>query len=201
MTDLSHTIRAIRQRLGKTMVEFAEMVGCRQSTISRYESGKLLPGRSVLLLILQLAQGAERGPVLDALGVSPTAASGWAERDLIGALKTFEEYLEVSSRSAGRRARPRAPTASLAAFARAAKRIVLEGANIEPALASILERWLQHGADAKAQQYFQNAAAYLDVQLAVLAGPRRRRAQRSSSSRRSRTQSAPSIRVVPEARR
>ena len=135
MINLAHAIRAVRQRLDKTMVEFAEMIGCRQSTVSRYESGKLVPGRSVLILLLQLAQGAERGPILDALGVGRAVATGWAERDLIGALKTFEEYLDLSS--AAPRARRRAREGSLAAFARVAKRVVLEGSPVEPALVSI----------------------------------------------------------------
>jgi len=42
------------------MVEFAGMIGRQQSTISRYEAGKLVPGCAVLILLLQLAQDAER---------------------------------------------------------------------------------------------------------------------------------------------
>jgi transcriptional regulator with XRE-family HTH domain len=169
------------------MVEFAEMIGCRQSTVSRYESGKLIPGRSVQLLILQLAQGAERKPILDALGVGPAAASGWPERDLFGALKTFEQYLNLPAH-----ARARAPSASLAAFAKAAKVIVLERSEVDPAVVSIVQQWAQHGGNPKAVPHFRNIAAYLDVELSVLgASGRPRRRQRSRSSRRPRTQSAP----------
>jgi len=187
MTNLASAIRAARQRLGKTMVEFAEMIGCRQSTVSRYESGKLVPGRSVLILLLQLAQGAERGPILEALGVSRAVATGWPERDLIEALKTFEEYLELSS--APPRARGRRREDSLAAFARAAKRIVLQGAPVEPALVSVLEHWTAHGANPAARQVFRQLVAYLDVELTVLASPARRGLPRSPSSRRPGTQS------------
>ena len=185
MTDLSQTIRLIRQRLGKTMVDFAEMIGCRQSTISRYESGKLIPGRSVLLLILQHAQGAERKPILDALGVGP-AASGWPERDLIGALKTFEQYLELPSRP-----RTGASSSTLAAFARAAKRLVEARSEVDPSVVSVLEQWSQYGGNPKAAQHFRNIAAYLDVELGVLGASGRPRRQRSGSSRKARIQSAP----------
>jgi len=188
MTNLAHAIRAVRQRLDKTMVEFAEMIGCRQSTVSRYESGKLVPGRSVLILLLQLAQGAERGPILDVLGVSRAVATGWPERDLIGALKTFEEYLDLSS--AAPRARDRGREASLAAFARIAKRVILEGSPVEPALVGILDRWIAHGADPAARRVFRQLAAYLDVELTVLGRPTRGRRQRSTSRHRPRTHSA-----------
>lgn len=197
MTNLAHAIRAARQRLGKTMVEFAEMIGCRQSTVSRYESGKLVPGRSVLILLLQLAQKAERGPLLDALGVSRSVATGWAERDLIGALKTFEEYLDLSSASVGCRAQGPAREGSLASFARAAKRIILEGAPVEPALVDILDHWIAHGATPAARRFFRQLAAYLEVELTVLGGRAGRPRQRSISSRRPRTHRAPSIRAVP----
>ena len=45
MSALADAIRQIRKRLDKTMVQFAELIGCKQSTVSRYESGKLVPGR------------------------------------------------------------------------------------------------------------------------------------------------------------
>jgi len=186
MTDLSQTIRVIRQRLGKTMVEFGGMIGCRQSTVSRYESGKLLPGRSVLLLILQLAQGAERKPILDALGVGPATASGWPDRDVVSALKTFEEYLALPAQG-----RAGAPSTSLAAFAKAAKRVVGERSEVDPSVVSILELWSQYGADPKAVQHFRNIASYLDVELSVLAASGRPSRQGSKSSRKPRIQSAP----------
>jgi transcriptional regulator with XRE-family HTH domain len=167
MNDLSLAIRGIRQRLAKTMAEFAEMIGCRQSTVSRYESGKLTPGRSVLILLLQLAQGRERQPILEALQVDRSLASGWNESDLVDALKTFEDYLESSPAPAGsREARKYAST--LTAFAKAAKRIVLKGSDVEPALIDILHHWINHAENRNAHGYFRHVAAYLEVQLTVL---------------------------------
>jgi len=176
MTALGPAIHAIRMRLGKTMVQFAELIGCKQSTISRYESGKLIPGRSVLILLLQLAKGAERKPVLDALGVTRQAAAGWQEQDLVKSLRVFEEYLEADRGS--RIARSAGPT--LAEFARAAKRIVLRGRPVDPALVSILQRWIDHQDSPKAVAYFRDVASYLEVELKVLRGRRSRSARTRS---------------------
>ena len=176
MSALADAIRQIRKRLDKTMVQFAELIGCKQSTVSRYESGKLVPGRSVLILLLQLARGAERQPVLDALGVTGKSPAGWGERQLATALRTFEDYLEVS----GPVRPPGAPAASLTQFARAAKRIVLAGQPVDPALVSILQHWTTGHADPKALDCFRHIAAYLEVELKLLAArtkPRRKRAR------------------------
>jgi transcriptional regulator with XRE-family HTH domain len=150
------------------MVEFADVIGCKQSTISRYESGKLVPGRSVLILLLQLAQGSERPPVMNALGVTRAAAAGWTQPPLAQALRTFEEQLG-QARAAGAH---RAPSASVANFARAAKRILLAGQQVDASLVSILELWIAYHANPKALPHFRSVAAYLDVQLKLLPGRR-----------------------------
>lgn len=161
MTAISPTIRNIRKRLGKTMAQFADMIGCRQSTVSRYESGKLIPGRTVLILLLQYAQASERPPILDALGVSRAAAAGWEQRKLVDASKTFGDCLKTS---------PTLPVYApgLVAFAKAARQIVSKGPDVEPSLAPILRHWIKHSTDPKAHQYFRHIAAYLDVKLRVL---------------------------------
>lgn len=148
------------------MVEFADLIGCKQSTVSRYESGKLVPGRSVLILLLQLAQGSERTPVLNALGVTRAAAAGWMQPSLAQALKNFDEQLE-QARAGGAR---RAPSAGMASFARAARRILLAGKEVDPSLSSILELWAEHHANPKALPHFRHAAAYLEVELKLLGG-------------------------------
>jgi DNA-binding transcriptional regulator YiaG len=62
-------ITAIRQRLGITQTRLAEKLGVLPSTISRYEAGILTPSRPVLRLLLQIARGPERGPILKALSL------------------------------------------------------------------------------------------------------------------------------------
>jgi DNA-binding XRE family transcriptional regulator len=168
MMPLGSTIRAIRQRLGKTMVEFAELIGCKQSTVSRYEAGKLVPGRSVLILLLQLARGSERPPVMNALGVTRAAAASWSQRSLATALQTFENQLSVARAGRGRGA----PGAALAGFARAARRVLLSGRPVDPALVRIVQHWLAHGSDPRALAHFRQAASFLEVQLRLPGGRR-----------------------------
>ncbi len=165
MSELGEAIREIRNRLGKTMVQFAEIIGAKQSTVSRYEAGKLIPGRPVLLLLLQLAKGSERDPVLDALGVEKGIAQGWDTLQLLGALRTFEGYLE-GSRSDSRIRRVRADVRpSLEAFAEAAQKILLQCRDVDSSVVRVLNHWLDSGANPSAVEFFRHAAAYLDVEL------------------------------------
>jgi transcriptional regulator with XRE-family HTH domain len=169
MTQIGSAIRNTRKSLGKTMAEFAEMIGCKQGTVSRYEAGRLTPSRAVLILLLQLAKGADREIILGSLGVDRSTRSEWSERDLLDALKTFEDYLAIPGKQAKRaRGNQPVPASPLAAFAKAAKRILLERPEPDPALVTILEHWLGHRANRKAHQYFRHVAAYLDVELSVL---------------------------------
>jgi transcriptional regulator with XRE-family HTH domain len=61
-------VRGIRKKLGLTMAEFAETLGSDQSTISRYESGQLIPSRTVLILLYLLSSGTEREAIEELLG-------------------------------------------------------------------------------------------------------------------------------------
>ena len=183
MNEIGIAIRNTRNRLGKTMAEFAEMIGCRQSTISRYESGRLTPSRTVLLLLLQLAKGADREVLLNSLGVECATRSDWNERDLLDALKTFEDYLAIARDQAGRGHGTRAgPGSPLVAFARAAKQVLLERPEPDPALVAVLNHWIGHRKNPKTHEYFRHVAAYLDVQLTVLEA----RERKKSSTRRGR---------------
>jgi transcriptional regulator with XRE-family HTH domain len=179
--SLASSIKSIRSRIGRTMIEFAALIGCKQSTVSRYESGKLIPGRSVLLLLLQLAQGTEREIILDALGVNQSVALGWIERDFLNALWTFEDYL----RATGAGCQKRDLTAEknrIVLFSSATKEIILRGRPIEPALIAILNLWLAHADNPEAHIYFQHAASYLDVELTVLSShPKKVRSKRAST--------------------
>ncbi len=171
MIGLANAIRMIRTRLDLTMVDFAERIGCKQSTISRYESGKLIPGRSVLMLLLQLAKGSERPPILDQLGVTPATMEGWKDRDLMIALQTFDQYLEGAGKEMAVDVRENPKVQ----FARAARQIVLSNAAVTPALVRIVKHWLKHAGKPDLQEYFEHVAAYLDVELSVLGSRRRKR--------------------------
>lgn len=168
MTPIGIAIRNTRKNLGKTMAEFAEMIGCKQSTVSRYEAGGLAPSRTVLLLLLQLAKGVDRDAILESLGVENSTRGEWSERSLLDALKTFEDYLAIPGKRAKGTGTQSAPASRLAAFAKAAKQVLLERPEPDLALVTILEHWIRHRGNTKAHQYFRHVAAYLDVELSVL---------------------------------
>jgi len=60
-------IRSIRQRRRMNTSEFGRELGVAQSVVSRYENGSRFPGWRPLTRLLLLAEGAEKGHVLQAL--------------------------------------------------------------------------------------------------------------------------------------
>ena len=58
-TLLGQAIYSIRCRLGETLSQFSERLGCTQGIISKYERGTIKPSRSMLLLMFPLAQTEE----------------------------------------------------------------------------------------------------------------------------------------------
>jgi len=52
MKDVADAVRSVRKALGKSQDEFAEILGCRRNTVSRYELGKLMPGPIILVRML-----------------------------------------------------------------------------------------------------------------------------------------------------
>ncbi len=104
MSSIEDTISAIRQRMSKSMVEFSRLVGAGQSSISRYESGKTIPGKTMLILLLLLAQGDEKEPLLKALGLRDDAE---IQQVFDGALESLVEYERLATRpEAGRKRMP-----------------------------------------------------------------------------------------------
>lgn len=164
---LSETIRAIRKRRGETMVQFGERLGTDNSVISKYEAAKVMPSRSMLLLLLPLAEGEERRPILDALGLEESDTAGLDQATVQTALESFEAYLKAGGTGRGSKDRNRQAFADLA-------RQVIELRHFEPALNGILEKWIQFGHLKEARQFFKNLDVYLDVELARFSDRERR---------------------------
>jgi transcriptional regulator with XRE-family HTH domain len=55
------------------MGEFAQMIGCSQSSVSRYESGDIIPKRGVIERLIEVANEDEREEIIRALGISGSA--------------------------------------------------------------------------------------------------------------------------------
>jgi transcriptional regulator with XRE-family HTH domain len=68
-------VRLIRQNYGKSVMEFAQLLGCPANTLTMYQLGRMKPGAGRLLRLLRLARSEDQvAPILQALddlGISP----------------------------------------------------------------------------------------------------------------------------------
>src|ERR1700687_5188849 len=145
--------------MGKSMVEFARLVGADQSSVSRYESGKTPPGKTMLILLLLLAQGDEKAPFRQALGLRDDAE---IQHVFEGALESLLEYERLAARSRSRSKKD----AGLAEFVKEAAAIAAAGLSLDPALAGILRLVRTSKASPRIQAHFRTMMALLNVALA-----------------------------------
>lgn len=154
---LAETIHAIRKRLKLTQSGFGKRIGVRPNTVSQYENGLILPGRSALLLLLAQAQDSERPPILKALGLKPEDVEGLNPENLADAAKKLDDYLDQPTAKS---------TPGLFEFTRLMREIVSREEDVDASINGILAYWLQFSHDRRARKLFSNAKLYLDVELA-----------------------------------
>ncbi len=131
-TTLGFAIRAVRERLRKDHVRVRDMIGCRQSTVSRYEAGKLSQADGPAFASPIGGRTREGKPLL-----RPWCAGICAQMDpldLADALRTFDSYLSTAGGSADLTCSGAARGRTLARFRRLSAQLVSEGREIEPAL-------------------------------------------------------------------
>jgi transcriptional regulator with XRE-family HTH domain len=169
--SLPEALRLIRQRHAKTQAEFAEGLGLTHSMISKYESGRAVPSRTVLMLYLRMAEGVEKPAILGALDVRADLQQGWGAGELEAALQDFQTYLGAKRADQAKSK----VTASIADFAREAAGVLRDGRGVDPSVVEIIRRWRQHGLNPKAREFFQHARDYLEVELTRLAASERKK--------------------------
>lgn len=155
--SLAETIHSIRKRLKLTQSEFGKRIGVRANTVSQYENGLILPGRSALLLLLPLAEDDEREPILEALGEVPSEMQLWEadiRRRADDARKELSEFF--AKMDGGQRARER--------FFDLAIRIVKNSRSPTP-LIRALELWDQHAGSSAAREVYEEAIMALATDL------------------------------------
>ena len=142
-----------------TMVEFADLIGATNSTISKYESGRLVPSKTVLILLFLLADESEKSSLKEALGVWDEKKSQEsfpaAEAKLTELLKTLRK-----SRNASVQDRARIE------FAKETLALLTARTPIDPAAVEILGCLRTHVANRKLHTYLQQILTYLEVALA-----------------------------------
>jgi transcriptional regulator with XRE-family HTH domain len=143
---LPTTIRNIRKRLNQTMTEFAESLGTDQSTISRYESGQVVPSKTVLILLFLLASGTEREPILEAMGEVSDAS-------LLSRYKGADEALKRL---------PKPTDTSRVQFAEESAAMIASKEPIEPALVQLLKLCRSHAGNRKLRQAVVQMLPYFE---------------------------------------
>jgi transcriptional regulator with XRE-family HTH domain len=149
------------------MVQFAARLGTGQSTISRYESGAVVPPRSMLILLLQFADtDKEKQPLLEALGVTADLREGWPPGELEKALQEFDDlYSAAKRRNVPASNRQRMDHEALLDFAQRATVIVKEIGKVHPALVEVLGFWIKYHSHPEMHEAFETAAAYLAIEI------------------------------------
>jgi transcriptional regulator with XRE-family HTH domain len=165
--SVGNAIFAIRKRMKKTMVEFGRIIGANHGTVSRYESEKVPPSNSMLILLLLLAEGEEKEPLLKALGIGDDAEIQGAYQH---ALNSLLEY----GRRAGRSQSKSTKEAGLRKFVEEAAAIATSGISLDLAVAEVLRRLRTPKASRQIQAHFRTFLACLDV-----AGPEPKRITRT----------------------
>ncbi len=139
-----------------TRAQYASELWTSLSNVSRYERGQVKPGKRVLLHLLKLAEGDERQPLLDSLGVANEAD---IKANIAGDLAVLRTQLLPGPPEAG-------GDPLRAAFAREAADIVsLDGVQMDAALVEILRRWRKNSGSRQMKIHLRRFLAYLDVAL------------------------------------
>lgn len=128
------------------MTEFADSLGTDQSTISRYESGQVVPSRTVLILLFLLASGAERDAIREAMG-------DVGEASLMARYRHAEEALKLL---------PKRTDVSRVEFAEESAAIISSKEPIDPVLVELLKLFRGHGRNRKLRQAVAQMLPYFE---------------------------------------
>ncbi|HZZ78436.1 MAG TPA: helix-turn-helix transcriptional regulator [Gemmataceae bacterium] len=179
---LPEALQQIRQRHQMTQAEFASMLGLTHGAISKYESGKASPSRTVLLLYLALAEGREKPAIFEAIGGVQNLKDLWRPGAIEAAMQGLREHRRAAEQQGA--------SVLLADFAKEALGILDDRGPMDPVLVEVVREWRKHGHRADAREIFRKAQAYLEVELSRL-GLLQPRSERPENRRQARPDSAP----------
>ena len=175
--ELARVIREIRKRRGLTTTKFGKLLDVTNGQISRYESGKAVPGYFPLWQLLPMADGAEKNPILNQLALAlPWPIENPSEDRLRSEFRKFgftvpgdklkpAEPADATEHGVWDAIRERTP--HLAELVRAVSQLCERKKEVDPSLVKILRLWLlSDDSDPAVRQRFTDAATYLEVGLA-----------------------------------
>jgi transcriptional regulator with XRE-family HTH domain len=163
---------------------FGALIGVSQSQVSRYELGQAIPGYVPLGRLLQLAEGAEKNPILDRIAeLLGKKRDDVTELDAIRELEKTGRYFEPlwNSLPYGGLGPPDDRTPIYAEFRDLMPNFVElldvfdelcnRHREVDPSLPKILRLWLEHDdTDPAVRERFADAAKFLEVGLSAKTG-------------------------------
>lgn len=153
-SPLAGAIKAIRKRRGQSMRAFSKSLGLSHSAVSGYESGRIIPSRSMLLLLLPLAsEEAEKAPILEALDETPHQLRAWEEQFTVEAervMQRIRDEIVVNENSPKKRQRLLEVCACL-----------VRADSVPTAITRFLELWLDRGNFPGVREAFEEVVAEL----------------------------------------
>lgn len=147
-----------------TMVEFADLIGATNSTISKYESGRLVPSKTVLILLFLLADESEKSGLREALGI-------WDQKKLQTSFPAAREKLTELLKTLGQSRNASAEEQARIEFGKEALALLSARAPLDPAAIEIVRCLRTHSASRKLHTSLPQILAYLEVALAEPSRP------------------------------
>jgi len=167
VSDISATIREVRQALGMRQADLAEVLKVRRNTISQYETGTAKPSTVVLARLYNISPPGQWKSAVHAYLVSDFRGSFPEHPELaeavIADIATSESVLaQFPPTKNERRSQQLARFAAL--IPRIAQKPMLDGS-----INDILDDWFTRG-DSETVKVFRDAAEYVRIRLGISAG-------------------------------
>jgi len=175
---IAEAVRSLRKRLGKSQMEFAELLGCQRNTVSRYEIGAFLPSPFVLVHLLGMAETAGTEAAAESETIT-RELKAYCTHNLVGGGRTVEETIAMMRLVTGATFREIQRSHSLLAglpeqkikdygfrqFAPAVAHVVEACGTVDQSVADILHLWAAHWHESATVQHFRAALEFLRFQL------------------------------------
>ncbi len=168
---LPEVIKSIRQRKHINTTELAHLLGVTQGQVSRYESGKAVPGYLPLSRLFELSEGIERNIILDQIAEWKSAVSLRTGLELTE--QEVRAGVEWLANKTGSRVSDEVwreiltATPSLAQLVEIVGGLLLRRREVDSSVVQIVLDWADQADDADPviRECFRDAAEYLEYLL------------------------------------
>jgi len=177
---IAQAIKRLRKSLGKNQIEFAEMLGCQQNTVSRYELGKLVPGPIILMRMAEAAKDAGMAEGEEASTIRLVLQQQF-DSGLFGGRPTLEQMIEsmrpllsemqLSDAILDTVPAEKRKNFGFRQFVPAVAHIIETCDTVDQSVSDILALWAAHAGREGTAGFFRDALGFLRARLWP-AGPR-----------------------------